>query len=100
MAPTSGLTFSHISPNFALDFLITAAESKGVGKLLSSPQLVTQNNAQAIVKQGDADSDSDHHQQHDLRAVRRRGAEASGHSADHRRRHGLHGRAGREHADR
>ena len=52
VAPTSGLSFSHISPNFALDFLITASESKGVGKLLSSPQLVTQNNATAIVKQG------------------------------------------------
>jgi type IV pilus assembly protein PilQ len=52
VAPTSGLSFSHMSPNFALDFLITAAESKGVGKLLSSPQLVTQNNATAIVKQG------------------------------------------------
>jgi type IV pilus assembly protein PilQ len=52
-APTSGLAFSHSSPNFALDYIITAAESKGVGKLLSSPQLVTQNNAQAVVKQGE-----------------------------------------------
>ncbi len=52
VAPTSGFSFSRVSPNFALDFIITAAESKGVGKLLSSPQLVTQNNAQAIVKQG------------------------------------------------
>lgn len=52
VAPTSGLSFSHISPNFALDFLLTAMESKGVGKLLSSPQLVTQNNAMAVVKQG------------------------------------------------
>jgi type IV pilus secretin PilQ/predicted competence protein len=51
-APTSGFSFSRVSPNFTLDFIITAAESKGVGKLLSSPQLVTQNNAQAIVKQG------------------------------------------------
>jgi type IV pilus secretin PilQ/predicted competence protein len=51
-APTSGFTFAHSSPNFALDFIITAAESKGVGKLLSSPQLVTQNNALAEVKQG------------------------------------------------
>jgi type IV pilus assembly protein PilQ len=50
--PTSGLTFAHASPNFALDYLITAAESKGVGKLLSSPQLVAQNNAKATVKQG------------------------------------------------
>jgi len=52
VAPTSGLSFSHTSSNFALDYIITAAESKGVGKLLSSPQLVTQNNAMAIVKQG------------------------------------------------
>jgi len=52
VAPTSGLTFSHVSPNFALDFILTAAEKRGVGKLLSSPQLVTQNNATAIVKQG------------------------------------------------
>ena len=51
-APTSGLSFLHTSPNFALDYVITAAESKGVGKLLSSPQLVTQNNAMATVKQG------------------------------------------------
>jgi type IV pilus assembly protein PilQ len=52
VAPTSGLTFAHSSPNFALDYIITAAETKGVGKLLSSPQLVTQNNAVATVKQG------------------------------------------------
>jgi type IV pilus assembly protein PilQ len=51
-APTSGFSFSRVSPNFTLDFIITAAESKGVGKLLSSPQLVTQNNAMATVKQG------------------------------------------------
>jgi type IV pilus assembly protein PilQ len=51
-AATSGLVFGHSSPNFALDYIITAAESKGVGKLLSSPQLVTQNNAMAVVKQG------------------------------------------------
>ncbi len=51
-AATSGLIFSHVSKNFALDYIITAAESKGVGKLLSSPQLVTQNNAMAVVKQG------------------------------------------------
>jgi type IV pilus assembly protein PilQ len=52
VAPTSGFLFTRVSPNFTLDFFITAAESKGVGKLLSSPQLVTQNNAQATVKQG------------------------------------------------
>jgi type IV pilus assembly protein PilQ len=51
-APTSGFMFTRVSPNFVLDFFISAAESKGVGKLLSSPQLVTQNNAEATVKQG------------------------------------------------
>ena len=51
-APTSGFSFANRSPNFALDYIITAAESRGVGKLLSSPQLVTQNNAKAVVKQG------------------------------------------------
>jgi type IV pilus assembly protein PilQ len=51
-APTSGLGFSHRSPNFAVDFFITAAESKGIGKLLSKPRVVTQNNEKATVKQG------------------------------------------------
>jgi type IV pilus assembly protein PilQ len=51
-APTSGFGFSTRSPNFALDFFITAAESKGVGKLLSKPRIVTQNNEKATVKQG------------------------------------------------
>jgi type IV pilus assembly protein PilQ len=50
--PTSGIGFSHRSPNFALDFFITAAEAKGVGKLLSKPRIVTQNNVKATVKQG------------------------------------------------
>jgi type IV pilus assembly protein PilQ len=52
VGPTSGLSIIHSSPNFALDYLITAAESRGVGKLLSSPQLVAQNNARATVMQG------------------------------------------------
>jgi type IV pilus secretin PilQ/predicted competence protein len=51
-APTSGLFFGHRSPNFAVDFFITAAEARGVGKLLSKPRVVTQNNEKAIVKQG------------------------------------------------
>ena len=50
--PTSGITFTHRSPNFALDYIITAAEAKGVGKLLSKPKIVTQNNEKAEVKQG------------------------------------------------
>jgi type IV pilus assembly protein PilQ len=51
-APTSGLFLGHRSPNFAVDFFITAAEAKGVGKLLSKPRVVTQNNEKATVKQG------------------------------------------------
>src|SRR6266403_1861599 len=51
-APTSGLFLGHRSPNFAVDLFITAAESKGVGKLLSKPKVITQNNEKAIVKQG------------------------------------------------
>ena len=51
-APTSGISYVFTSPNFALDFMISAAESKGVGKLLSKPKVITQNNEKATVKQG------------------------------------------------
>ena len=51
-APTSGLFLGHRSPNFAVDLFITAAEAKGVGKLLSKPRVVTQNNEKAVIKQG------------------------------------------------
>ncbi|HET7151785.1 MAG TPA: type IV pilus secretin PilQ [Candidatus Acidoferrum sp.] len=51
-APTSGFSFSHRSPNFALDFFLSMAEAKGVGKLLSKPKVITQNNEKATVKQG------------------------------------------------
>lgn len=51
-APTSGFFFGHRSPNFAVDLYITAAEAKGVGKLLSKPKVITQNNEKATVKQG------------------------------------------------
>jgi type IV pilus assembly protein PilQ len=51
-APTSGVGFFHRSPNFAIDFFISAAEAKGVGKLLSKPKVITQNNEKAVVKQG------------------------------------------------
>ena len=50
--PTSGFAFTHRSANFAIDFIINAAESKGVGKLLSKPKVITQNNEKAEVKQG------------------------------------------------
>lgn len=51
-APTSGISYLFSSPNFALDFIITAAENKGLAKLLSKPKVVTQNNQKATVKQG------------------------------------------------
>src|SRR6266446_202922 len=51
-APTGGLSYIFTSPNFALDFMISAAEAKGVGKLLSKPKVITQNNQKATVKQG------------------------------------------------
>jgi type IV pilus assembly protein PilQ len=51
-APTSGLGYTFRSSNFAVDFFISAAEAKGVGKLLSKPRVVTQNNEKATVKQG------------------------------------------------
>src|SRR6266700_3035151 len=50
--PTSGLSDLFTSANVALDFMISAAESKGVGKLLSKPKVITQNNEKATVKQG------------------------------------------------
>ena len=50
--PTSGMSYVFTSANFALDFMISAAESKGVGKLLSKPKVITQNNEKATVKQG------------------------------------------------
>ena len=50
--PTSGIGYSFRSANFALDFFISMAEAKGVGKLLSKPRIVTQNNQKATIKQG------------------------------------------------
>src|SRR5207245_5376900 len=52
VAPTSGVFFGHRSHNFAVDFFISAAEAKGIGKLLSKPKVITQNNEKATVKQG------------------------------------------------
>jgi type IV pilus assembly protein PilQ len=50
--PTSGITFAHTEPNLALDLVLSAAETKGIGRLLSQPKLITQDNEKAIVKQG------------------------------------------------
>jgi type IV pilus assembly protein PilQ len=50
--PTSGLQFVNASNNMRVDLLLTMAESRGLLKVLSRPRVVTQNNIQAVVKQG------------------------------------------------
>jgi len=50
--PTSGLSFVTASNNMRIDLVLTMAESRGLLKILSRPRVVTQNNIQAIVKQG------------------------------------------------
>ena len=52
VAPTAGTSFLLSTPTFALDAILTAAESRGLGKLLSRPKIITQNNVEASVKQG------------------------------------------------
>jgi type IV pilus assembly protein PilQ len=50
--PTSGLSYIFQNSKFALDEIITAAEERGVGKLISKPRTIVQNNQKAIIKQG------------------------------------------------
>ncbi len=52
VGPTSGFSITNLSKNFAVDFVITAMESKSVGKLLSAPKVVTQNNTEGMTQQG------------------------------------------------
>jgi type IV pilus assembly protein PilQ len=49
---TSGLSFITASGTVQLDAILTMAESRGLLKILSRPRIVTQNNIQAVVKQG------------------------------------------------
>jgi type IV pilus assembly protein PilQ len=51
-APNSGFTFSTQGHNYAIDFLLSLMESRGVGKILSEPKGITQNNDKLTVKQG------------------------------------------------
>jgi type IV pilus assembly protein PilQ len=51
-SPTSGLTWLNYSRHVQIDTVLTAAESRGLLKILSRPRVVTQNNIQALVKQG------------------------------------------------
>ena len=51
--PTSGtLPFEHVGNTYRLDAVLTMAESRGLLKILSRPRVVTQNNVQAVVRQG------------------------------------------------
>jgi type IV pilus secretin PilQ/predicted competence protein len=52
IGPTSGLSFLNATNNMRIDFVLTMAESRGLLKILSRPRVVTQNNIQAVVKQG------------------------------------------------
>jgi type IV pilus assembly protein PilQ len=51
-SPTSGLSFLNRGSNYRVDAILTAAESRGLLKILSRPRAITQNNIQAIIKQG------------------------------------------------
>src|SRR5438128_589440 len=51
-SPTSGFSFLNFTKNYQIDAILTAAESRGLLKILSRPRVVTQNNIQALVRQG------------------------------------------------
>ncbi|MFZ0861027.1 MAG: type IV pilus secretin PilQ [Candidatus Sulfotelmatobacter sp.] len=51
-SPTSGLSFVNASNTVRIDAVLSLAESRGLLKVLSRPRVVTQNNIQALVKQG------------------------------------------------
>jgi type IV pilus assembly protein PilQ len=51
-SPTSGLSFINASNTVRIDAILSMAESRGLLKVLSRPRVVTQNNIQALVKQG------------------------------------------------
>jgi len=50
--PTSGITFINASSAVRVDAILSMAESRGLLKILSRPRVVTQNNIQALVRQG------------------------------------------------
>ena len=51
-AASSGLSLVNVSNSVRIDAVLTMAESRGLLKVLSRPRVVTQNNIQALVKQG------------------------------------------------
>ncbi len=50
--PSSGLSFVTASNTVRIDAILSLAETRGLLKVLSRPRVVTQNNIQALVKQG------------------------------------------------
>ena len=52
VGPTSGLSILNAIGAYRIDAVLTAAESRGLLKILSRPRIVTQNNIQAVVRQG------------------------------------------------
>jgi type IV pilus assembly protein PilQ len=52
-AATSGLSLMNFGHAYRIDAILTAAESRGLAKILSRPRVITQNNVQALVKQGE-----------------------------------------------
>src|ERR1041385_3437573 len=50
--PTSGIAFNNTTAGFRLDFILTAAESRGLLKILSCPTITVQNNISALIRQG------------------------------------------------
>ena len=51
-SPSSGLTLVNASNTVRIDMILSMAESRGLLKVLSRPRVVTQNNIQALVRQG------------------------------------------------
>ncbi len=50
--PTSGFELLNKGHSYALDLYLSAAEQRGLLKILSRPRVVTQNNVTALVRQG------------------------------------------------
>jgi type IV pilus assembly protein PilQ len=49
---SSGISLMRAIGNYRIDAILTMAESRGLLKVLSRPRIVTQNNVQALVRQG------------------------------------------------
>jgi len=52
VGPSSGVAVSNLGHAYRLDVILTAAETRGLVKILSRPRVVTQNNTAALVRQG------------------------------------------------